>query len=61
MIYTDKQSGKDFERPVYKKMLKKLSEGDTLYVMSIDRLCRNSKSMAAKGNNARHGTANIER
>jgi len=40
-IYTDKQSGKDFERPVYKKLLKKLSEGDTLYVMSIDRLGRN--------------------
>lgn len=40
-IYTDKQSGKDFERPEYKKMLKKLRRGDLLYVLSIDRLGRN--------------------
>lgn len=35
-IYIDKQSGKDFNRKMYKRMLKKLSEGDTLYVKSID-------------------------
>lgn len=40
-IYTDKQSGKDFERPQYKKMTRKLKEGDLLYIMSIDRLGRN--------------------
>ena len=39
--YTDKQSGKDFDRPQYKKLLKKLKRGDLLYVKSIDRLGRN--------------------
>lgn len=37
----DKQSGKDFNRPNYMRMLKKLTEGDLLYVLSIDRLGRN--------------------
>ena len=40
-IYKDKQSGKDFERPQYKKMLKRLKAGDLLYILSIDRLGRN--------------------
>lgn len=40
-IYIDMQSGKDFERPHYKKMAKKLKEGDLLVVKSIDRLGRN--------------------
>lgn len=40
-IYVDKQSGKDFERPQYKKMIKKLKSGDLLYILSIDRLGRN--------------------
>lgn len=40
-IYIDKQSCKDFERPQYKKMLKKLKAGDLLYILSIDRLGRN--------------------
>ena len=40
-IYIDKQSGKDFERPQYKKMLKRLKAGDLLYILSIDRLGRN--------------------
>ena len=40
-IYVDKQSGKDFNRPMYKKLLRKLKEGDVLYVKSIDRLGRN--------------------
>lgn len=39
-LYVDKQSGKDFERPQYQKMLKKIMRGDLLYVMSIDRLGR---------------------
>ncbi|MCI8666147.1 MAG: recombinase family protein [Dorea sp.] len=40
-IYIDKQSGKDFERPMYNRMLKKLREDDLIYVKSIDRLGRN--------------------
>lgn len=40
-IYLDKQSGKDFNRPQYKRMLKKLKSGDLLYILSIDRLGRN--------------------
>ena len=41
MIFIDKQSGKNFDRPQYKKMTKKLKPGDLLYVLSIDRLGRN--------------------
>ena len=37
----DKQSGKDFNRPQYKKLVKKLRPGDLLYIKSIDRLGRN--------------------
>lgn len=40
-IFMDKQSGKDFDRPGYRRMLKKLKPGDTLFVKSIDRLGRN--------------------
>ena len=40
-IYVDKQSGKDFNRPQYKKLLKKIKHGDLLYIKSIDRLGRN--------------------
>ncbi len=40
-IFTDKQSGKDFNRPNYIRLVKRLREGDLLYVMSIDRLGRN--------------------
>ena len=40
-IYTDKQSGKDFERPQYKKLVRRLKAGDLLYILSIDRLGRN--------------------
>lgn len=40
-IYIDKQSGKDFDRPKYKKLLRKLKCGDLLYIHSIDRLGRN--------------------
>ena len=40
-IFIDKQSGKDFNRPEYKKMLRRLRPGDLLYVLSIDRLGRN--------------------
>ena len=40
-LYIDKQSGKDFDRPNYKRMVKKLRPGDVLYILSIDRLGRN--------------------
>lgn len=40
-IYMDKQSGKDFNRPQYQRLLKKLRAGDVLIVKSIDRLGRN--------------------
>ena len=40
-IFIDKQSGKDFDRPMYKKMVQKLQAGDLLYILSIDRLGRN--------------------
>lgn len=39
--YMDKQSGKDFNRPAYKKMLRRMRTGDLLYITSIDRLGRN--------------------
>lgn len=40
-IYMDKQSGKDFERTQYKRLLRKLNEKSVLYIKSIDRLGRN--------------------
>lgn len=40
-IYMDKQSGKDFDRPQYKRLIRRLRAGDLLYVQSIDRLGRN--------------------
>lgn len=40
-IYIDKQSGKDFERPQYKRMVKRLKPGDIIYTLSIDRFGRN--------------------
>lgn len=44
-IYIDKQSGKDFNRPSYQRLLGKLKKGDLLYVKSIDRLGRNYKEI----------------
>ena len=44
-IFMDKQSGKDFERPQYKRMVKKLKPGDLLYVLSIDRLGRDYREI----------------
>ena len=40
-IYVDKISGKDFNRPNYTRLIKKLREGDIIYILSIDRLGRN--------------------
>ena len=48
-IYVDKQSGKDFNRPRYQKMLRKLKRNDLLYIKSIDRLGRNYKESLNNG------------
>ena len=40
-IFVDRQSGKDFERMQYRRLMRKLKDGDTLVVKSIDRLGRN--------------------
>lgn len=40
-IYVDKMSGKDFERPQYKKLMRKVKAGDLIVIKSIDRLGRN--------------------
>lgn len=40
-IYLDKQSGKDFERPQYKRLIRKMKKDELLYIKSIDRLGRN--------------------
>ena len=40
-IFVDRQSGKDFERTQYRRLMRKLKDGDTLVVKSIDRLWRN--------------------
>ena len=44
-LYIDKQSGRDFARPQYQRMLKRLQPGDLLYILSIDRLGRNYKEI----------------
>ena len=56
-IFVDKQSGKDFNRPQYQKMLKVLKSGDLLYIKSIDRLGRNYKEIIDQW---RHLTKEIE-
>ena len=40
-LFVDKQSGKDFQRPQYRRMVRKLKKDDLLYIKSIDRLGRN--------------------
>ena len=48
-IYVDKQSGKDFNRPQYKRMLRRTKPDDLIYIKSIDRLGRNYTEMADTG------------
>ena len=43
-----KQSGKDFNRPMYQKLLRKLQKGDVLYILSIDRLGRNYEEIQSQ-------------
>lgn len=47
-IFVDKQSGKDFERTNYKRMLRKVKCGDTIVIKSIDRLGRNYDDILAQ-------------
>ena len=49
-IFIDRQSSKDFERPAYKRMVRKLKRGDVLYIMSIDRLGRNYEEIRNQWN-----------
>lgn len=47
-IFSDKKSGKDFDRKEYKRLLKKLKSGDLLVIKSIDRLGRNYDQIIAE-------------
>ena len=49
-IFIDKQSGKNFERPAYKKLIKRLKANDTLVIKSIDRLGRNYDELLEQWN-----------
>jgi DNA invertase Pin-like site-specific DNA recombinase len=53
-IFEDKQSGKDFDRPQYKRMLRKLKAGDVLFIKSIDRLGRNYAEILEQWNHITH-------
>ena len=44
-LYTDRQSGKNFNRPKYQRLIQRLKPGDLLYILSIDRLGRNYKEI----------------
>ena len=44
-IYADRQSGKDFKRPAYQRLARKMKKDDVLYIKSIDRLGRNYKEI----------------
>lgn len=47
-IYVDKVSGRDFERPMYRRLMRRLKLGDLLYVQSIDRFGRNYEEVIAE-------------
>lgn len=47
-IYMDKQSGKNFDRPQYQKLIRKIKKSDTLVIKSIDRLGRNYEEILAQ-------------
>lgn len=52
-IFIDKQSGKNFERPAYKRLMRKLKPGDTLYIKELDRLGRNKEEIKEELNKLR--------
>ena len=54
-IYMDKQSGKDFQRPQYRKLVRHLKKDDLLYIKSIDRLGRNPGAVAHPDQRERGG------
>ena len=56
-LFLDKQSGKDFNRPAYRKIIKKLKPGDLLIIKSIDRLGRNYEEILEQW---RHITKEIQ-
>ena len=56
MVYVDKQSGKDFKRPAYKRLVRRLKKGDLVYIKSIDRLGRNYEEIQ---NEWRHLTKDL--
>ena len=58
-IFMDKQSGKDFERPQYKKLVKKLKPDDLLYIKSIDRLGRNYEEIQNQWRILKIGRAHV--
>lgn len=47
-LFTDKQSGRDFDRPQYEQLIRKRKPGDLLYIQSIDRLGRNYEEIQTK-------------
>ena len=49
-IYIDKQSGKDFKRPMYKRLIKRAKRGDLIIVTSIDRFGRNYQEIIEQWN-----------
>lgn len=50
-IYTDKASGKDFNRPAYRRLMRKLKTGDVVFIKSIDRLGRNYQEIIEEWRN----------
>lgn len=48
-IYIDKQSGKDFNRPQYRRLLRRVKADDLIYIKSIDRLGRNYTEILING------------
>ena len=50
MIFVDKQSGKDFDRPSYQTMKRILRKGDLLYLDALDRLGGITRGLSANGN-----------
>ena len=50
-VYVDKQSGKDFERPQYRRLVRRLRAGDVVYILSIDRLGRNYEEIQRQWRN----------
>jgi len=58
-IYMDKQSGKDFDRKAYRKLMRKLKEDDVLFIKSIDRLGRNYDEIQIQWNELKKKKVNI--